>query len=73
LFAALLPNTSASEAVDIANKQRLAVAKSTLALTEDNTLPLTARFGLVDNRSSVEVLLNQIDKAMYIAKKASRN
>ena len=72
-FAVLLPNTSASEAIEIANQLRLSMAKSTLALAEDNAAPLTASFGVADIGSSVEDLLNHADKAMYIAKKGGRN
>jgi diguanylate cyclase (GGDEF)-like protein len=72
-FAVLLPNTSANEAIEIANQLRVAMGKSTLALAEDNAAPLTASFGVADIGDSVEDLLNHADKAMYIAKKGGRN
>ena len=41
---------------------------STIALTDNNTLSLTASFGVSDYGETVEDLLNNADEDMYLAK-----
>ena len=46
---------------------------STIALADNNTLSLTASFGVSDYGETVEDLLNNADEAMYLAKNKGRN
>lgn len=72
-FAVLLPNTSAEEAMGMANMLKQLMASTIIALADENALSLTASFGIAENGESVEDLLNHADKAMYAAKNSGRN
>jgi diguanylate cyclase (GGDEF)-like protein len=71
-FAVLLPNTSAAEAMKMANLLKAMMAASPIALAGDS-LSVTASFGVAEHGDTVEDLLNNADKAMYLAKNAGRN
>jgi diguanylate cyclase (GGDEF)-like protein len=72
-FAVLLPNTSATEAMEIANLLKKRMMESTIALADNNAQSLTASFGVAEHGETVEDLLNHADKAMYCAKNGGRN
>ena len=72
-FVVLLPNTSATEGVEMANLLKKRMMESTIALTDSNVQSLTASFGVSDHGETVEDLLNNADKAMYVAKNGGRN
>ena len=72
-FAVLLPNTTAVEAVEMANMLRKMMMTTIIALADENALSLTASFGIADDGETVEDLLNHADKAMYLAKNNGRN
>ena len=72
-FVVLLPNTSITEAVEMANLLKKRMLESTIALADENALSLTASFGIAENGETVEDLLNHADKAMYAAKNYGRN
>ncbi len=72
-FAVLLPNTSALEAMEMANLLKKRMMESTIALADNNAQSLTASFGVAEHGETVEDLLNHADKAMYCAKNNGRN
>ncbi len=72
-FAVLLPNTTAAEAIEMANMLRKMMMTTIIALADENALSLTASFGISDDGKTVEDLLNHADKAMYLAKNNGRN
>ncbi len=72
-FAILLPNTSASEACEMANTLKHIMMTSTIALADENSLSLTASFGVSAHGETVEDLLHHADEAMYLAKNGGRN
>jgi diguanylate cyclase (GGDEF)-like protein len=72
-FAVLLPNTNALEAMEMANLLKKRMLESTIALANNNAQSLTASFGVAEHGESVEDLLNNADKAMYMAKNSGRN
>ena len=72
-FAVLLPNTSALEAMEMANLLKKRMMESTIALADNNAQSLTASFGVAEHGETVEDLLNNADKAMYCAKNNGRN
>ena len=72
-FAVLLPNTSALEAMEMANLLKKRMMESTIALADNNAHSLTASFGVAEHGETVEDLLNHADKAMYAAKNNGRN
>lgn len=72
-FAVLLPNTHAAEAAEMANQLKNHMITSTIALMDENSVSLTASFGVSDFGETVEDLLNHADKAMYQAKNNGRN
>ncbi|MEQ1598152.1 MAG: diguanylate cyclase [Methylotenera sp.] len=72
-FAVLLPNTNVEEAAEMANLVKKMMATTIIALADENALSLTASFGVAEHGSTVEDLLNNADKAMYLAKNSGRN
>ena len=72
-FVVLLPNTTAAEAIGMANMLKKLMSSTIIALADENALSLTASFGIAENGESVEDLLNHADKAMYAAKNNGRN
>jgi diguanylate cyclase (GGDEF)-like protein len=72
-FAVLLPNTTATEAVEMANLLKKRMMESTIALADNDAVSLTASFGISEHGETVEDLLNHADTAMYMAKNGGRN
>ena len=72
-FVILLPNTTAAEACEMANTLKHIMMTSTIALADENSLSLTASFGVSAHGETVEDLLHHADEAMYLAKNGGRN
>ncbi|MES2502522.1 MAG: GGDEF domain-containing protein [Pseudomonadota bacterium] len=72
-FAVLLPNTTAAEACEMAHELKNIMMSSTIALADENSLSLTASFGVSAHGETVEDLLHHADEAMYLAKNGGRN
>jgi diguanylate cyclase len=74
-FAAVLPRIASAEAFKIAERIRAKAASQSILLEDGRTVSITLSIGIADNHSSNEAdeLLDYADKAMYMAKKASRN
>jgi diguanylate cyclase (GGDEF)-like protein len=79
-FAALLPRTSQAGATEVAERMRLAVAATPMALDDGRTLLLTVSVGVASwsseapqHKDMTDVLLGWADQALYQAKAAGRN
>jgi diguanylate cyclase (GGDEF)-like protein len=72
-FVALLPNTNVAQAEEIANLLKKEMMSTTVVLTQESVLSLTASFGVSDVGDTLEDLLGHADKAMYRAKNGGRN
>ncbi len=74
-FAILMPESSAETAVELAERLRLAIEKLAV-LVDGNILNITASFGIAeytDETCSIEDILRNADKALYLAKDQGRN
>ena len=75
-FCILLPQTTASGGMALAERIRLAVEQAP-ALVGTHSIPVTISLGgaqwLADTRLSADALLQRADEAMYRAKQAGRN
>ena len=75
-FAILLPETKGEQALEVAERLRLAVAGATVPLEQGGSIHLTVSIGvasLVATDAKVEDLLKRADTALYAAKNAGRN
>ena len=72
-FVVLLPNTTSAEACEMAHTLKNIMMTSTIALADENSLSLTASFGVSAHGETVEDLLHHADEAMYLAKNGGRN
>jgi diguanylate cyclase (GGDEF)-like protein len=75
-FMLILPETSLREAVEVAERLRVAVAQTPLLIAGDQTASMTISIGIAGGRGSdlhVETLVDQADAAMYAAKSLGRN
>lgn len=76
-FAILLPNTKLTDATDIANRIRTAVAKRDVVKrsTGENLGKITISAGVstISTEDTIETLINRADKFLYAAKNAGRN
>lgn len=74
-FVLVLPGSDAEQAAELAERMRAAVVA--LALGDKLVVPsLSASFGVVDlscNASDADALLDQADRALYVAKQNGRN
>ncbi|MCB2227299.1 MAG: sensor domain-containing diguanylate cyclase [Desulfarculaceae bacterium] len=73
-FALVLPETSAEEALSLAERMRATMA-ATPAMYQGEAIPFSASFGVARQMpgDSVESLLHRADQALYAAKAAGRN
>jgi diguanylate cyclase (GGDEF)-like protein len=74
-FAVLMPQTDMNEALNAAERLRMAFINSPVLLSENENIHYTASFGVVkvNDGTSIDTLLNQADNALYDAKKSGRN
>lgn len=74
-FAFVLPETGTDEAVNLAERLRLEIAK-TMVEYDGKQIHVTASFGVSSHRvenETLETMLTKADDALYIAKKKGRN
>lgn len=74
-FLLCMPNTSLDDAAHLAERLRAAVESNRIAATTDVVLQITASFGVsaLDAAKSVEESIDEVDKALYLAKSRGRN
>lgn len=75
-FAVVLPEARAEQAVEVAERVRLAVAGADLRLEQGEALHVTVSIGVAAAaaaESDIEALLDSADQALYEAKRAGRN
>jgi diguanylate cyclase (GGDEF)-like protein/PAS domain S-box-containing protein len=75
-FAVLLPKTDYEQAMTVAERFRLVIEKTRLALKHGLPLQFTASIGvatITQETTNVDTLLNEADTALYEAKRAGRN
>jgi len=74
-FAILLPETALEGAVEVAERLRVAVAKSAVTRDEGAPIRYTVSIGVatLDGNSNLDTLLSQSDTALYDAKHGGRN
>ena len=75
-FAIFLPETDQTKAVEVAERLRLAIANSKVPMEIGLPLHLTVSIGvtsLTDKDQNIDVLLSDVDKALYEAKRSGRN
>ncbi|NJA05810.1 diguanylate cyclase [Methylococcaceae bacterium WWC4] len=75
-FAVLLPETGLQKAVEVADRLRVIVAASKIALASGLPLRFTVSIGIATLRESsvnIDTLLNLADQALYQAKQTGRN
>ena len=75
-FAILLPQTASEQALQAAERLRVAIADAEIPLQSGLPLHFTASIGvtaLVDKEVSMDTLLSQSDQALYQAKAQGRN
>ncbi|TXT35819.1 MAG: PAS/PAC and GAF sensor-containing diguanylate cyclase [Comamonadaceae bacterium] len=75
-FAILLPQTASEQALQAAERLRVAIAGAEIPQQSGLPLHFTASFGatvLVDKDASMDILLSQADQALYQAKAQGRN
>ncbi|HEX5804775.1 MAG TPA: diguanylate cyclase [Macromonas sp.] len=75
-FAILLPDTAEPQAMEIAERLRLALAATATELPDGPRICVTASLGVAtlgDTGSQFEALLSQADQALYRAKREGRN
>ncbi|MDO9051275.1 MAG: CHASE domain-containing protein [Methylotenera sp.] len=75
-FAVILPETEAKEALEVAERLREAVASMEVAIPSGLPIHFTISIGVTtlhDKNVSIDMLLNQADKALYEAKETGRN
>lgn len=75
-FAILLPETNRAEALEVAERLRLAVADSTVLMKDCPPVQYTVSIGVssvVSADDNIDMLLNRADQALYQAKLSGRN
>jgi len=75
-FCLLLPDTALNEAVQVADRMRVAIASSNIT-TDHVSLPVTLSIGAAcaepDSKLSAVQFIEQADRNLYVAKNAGRN
>jgi len=75
-FAILLPEATAAQAQDAAERLRAAVAAMVMPLKQGSTLSFTVSIGVAElaaYNNDVAAMLKRADEAMYAAKRSGRN
>ena len=75
-FAVILPETSCTEALEVAERLRETIASTEVTIPVGLPIHFTVSIGvttLLDKNSNIDMLLNQADKALYEAKETGRN
>jgi len=75
-FAILLPETNRAEALEVAERLRLAVADSKVPMRDGLPVQYTVSIGVssvVSPDDNIDMLLSRADKALYQAKQTGRN
>ncbi|MES2012357.1 MAG: sensor domain-containing diguanylate cyclase [Pseudomonadota bacterium] len=75
-FAFLLPNTEITLGIEIAERIRENIENAVIETADGQIIHVTISIGvsaLTNDNTSIDILLNQSDKAMYEAKHAGRN
>ncbi|REL36100.1 GGDEF domain-containing protein [Thalassotalea euphylliae] len=75
-FAIILPDTTLSEANNIAEQMRITISQHHIPLVGDQHLHCTVSFGIASrdtDASSLKEVLVHADKALYLAKELGRN
>lgn len=75
-FAVLLPETDSMQALDVAERLRMAVAATDIPVEDGKVVHMTISTGIAtanDGDVTVETLLERADKALYEAKHTGRN
>jgi len=75
-FIIVLPDTTAIEALNIAEQLRIAIENKIISIEDNNPITCTASFGVVtktENKAELKTLLKQADQALYFAKEQGRN
>lgn len=75
-FSVLLPNCASKEALQVAERIKVAVENHSFRLTDDNEIGITVSIGVSsypDTIKNIDALLEDADNALYIAKRSGRN
>jgi len=75
-FAVLLPETDATQSLNVAERLRKAVAATEIPLEDGTVVRLTVSTGIAtanDSDITVDTLLQRADKALYEAKRSGRD
>nr|WP_314899698.1 sensor domain-containing diguanylate cyclase [uncultured Deefgea sp.] len=75
-FAALLPETSAHEALNVAERLRIAIEKRAIKLKSGQIINITSSIGVTEvtpNDAIIDIALKRADLAMYSSKNNGRN
>jgi len=75
-FMLILPETAPDEAVEVAERLRVAVAQTPLLIARQQSTTVTISVGIAGGRGSelqIDALVDQADAAMYAAKSLGRN
>jgi diguanylate cyclase (GGDEF)-like protein/PAS domain S-box-containing protein len=75
-FAVLLPETDATQALQVAERFRQSVAATDIPVAEGQVVHLTVSTGIttsLDDDATVDALVDRADKALYEAKKTGRD
>ena len=74
-FVIYLNNTDTESALRVAERLRHNIEQADLVIDGDQIIPFTVSIGVVSSEktASLEVLLRQVDDAMYLAKHLGRN
>jgi len=72
-FVILLPNCNHEQAVNVMEKVCSNVANSSLIIEDERELNITISIGVSPMKDSIDDMVDQADKFMYVAKKSGKN
>ncbi len=75
-FVVVLPETGLEKALELAERLRRQIVEYTIRVKDDIEVNITASIGIAtfpEHAESYETLLDEADKALYIAKNSGRN